>query len=265
VIIGVTDEKEEVVDKWIATKKKTGYPIAILNGELEKVLGVQHFPYAGVIDPDGNLAYAGDTPEATLKKALGKAKPGSVWPKKLEPVVALVRTGKLGESWAQLQTVKAGAGLDDKDQKALEKFEKFISGTSANAVTAAEGLAKKGMIFQAMKRSEGIAAAKPPLPSSEAAQKLVTELKATPNFDNEMKGGEAYSAAHAKEDAHEFLQAVEAYKDVAKKFEGTKISGVAMKSAQDLVAAGMPGFNPACEACHKAGKACEKHAKVVKL
>jgi hypothetical protein len=265
VIIGVTDEKEEVVDKWIASKKKTGYPIAILNGELEKVLGVPHFPYAGVIDPDGSLAYAGDAPEPQLKKSLGKAKPGSVWPKKLEAVVALVRTGKLGESWAQLQTVKSGGGLDDKDQKAVDKFEKFISGTSANSVTAAQDLAKKGMILQAMKRAEGIAAAKPPLPSSEAAQKLVTELKATPNFDNEMKGGEAYAAAHAKEDSRDYLQAVEAYKDVAKKFEGTKISGVAMRSAQDLVSAGMPGFNAACEQCHKAGKACEKHAKVVKL
>ena len=261
----MTDEKEEVVDKWIASKKKTGYPIAILNGELEKVLGVQHFPYAGVIDPDGNLAYAGDTPEGTLKKALGKAKPGSVWPKKLESVVALVRTGKLGESWAQLQTVKSGGGLDDKDQKAVEKFEKFISGTSANSVTAAQDLAKKGLILQAMKRVEGIAAAKPPLPASEAAQKLVTELKATPNFDNEVKGGEAYTAAHAKEDAHEYLQAVEAYKDVAKKFEGTKIAGVAMNSAQQLVTDGMPGYSAACEQCHKLHKACEKHAKVVKL
>jgi hypothetical protein len=265
VIIGVTDEKEEVVDKWIASKKKTGYPIAILNGELEKVLGVQHFPYAGVIDPDGALSYAGDSPEKQLKAALGKAKPGSVWPKKLESVVALVRTGKLGESWAQLQTVKSGGGLDDKDQKALDKFEKFISTTSSNAVTSAQDLAKKGLIFQAMQRAEGIAAAKPALPSSEAAQKLVTELKGTPNFDNEMKGGEAFAAAHAKEDSHEYLHAVEAYKDIAKKFEGTKIAGVAMKSAQDLVSNGMPGYNASCEQCHKAGKACEKHAKVVKL
>ena len=62
---------------------QTGYPIAILNGELEKQLGVPGYPWSGILDPDGNLIYAGSAGayDAPLKKGMKVAKPGSIWPK----------------------------------------------------------------------------------------------------------------------------------------------------------------------------------------
>jgi hypothetical protein len=259
----VTDEKTDVVDKWFASKKKTGYPIVILDGSLEKVLGVPHFPFTGVIDPDGNLVYAGDSPEGAIKKAMKAAKPGSIWPKKLMGAATMLRNGKLGDAWSELQANKAG--LDDREQKVHEKFSTYIADVSADTVKEAQELFKNDMVYAAMKKAEGIATAKPELPATPDAVKLVADMKAGATFDNEMKGGELYAAALAKEGAEDYTGAVNAYKDVAKKAEGTKIAGVATKRAQDLISRGMPGYEPACEKCQKRKKACEKHAKVVKL
>jgi hypothetical protein len=261
----VTDEAVDVVDKWVASKKKTGYPILIDRGGLEQSLGVPHFPYSGVIDPDGNLVYAGDAPESAIKKGMKSAKPGSMWPKKLASAAAQLRNGKLAEAWAELQTLKSAGGLDEKEQSTLDKFSTYISDASTASVKTAEELFKKDMVYAAFKKAEGIANAKPALPATEDAAKLLTEIKAVVGFDNEMKGGEFYAAAFAKEESADYLGAVGGYKDVMKKAEGTKIAEVAKKRAEDLIKRGMPGFEPVCEKCSKAKKACEKHAKAVKL
>jgi hypothetical protein len=265
VIIGVTDEAVDVVDKWIVTKKKTGYPIVILDGALEKTLGVQHFPFTGVIDPDGNLSYAGDSPEAALKKAMKAARPGSIWPKKLIAAAMLVRNGKLIDAWAELQTVKTAGGLDDKEQKTHEKFSSFVTDTSTSIVKLSEDLFKQDMIYAAVQKAEPIANAKPALPATEAAQKLLGEMKAVPTYDAEMKGGESFAGAVAKEESKEYLDAFNAFKDISKKAQGTKIAALALKRAEQLMKDGMPGYEPACEKCMKAKKACVKHAKPVKL
>jgi len=261
----VTDEEVEVVDKWVASRKKTGYPIAILGGELEEFLGVPHFPFSGVLDPEGKIAYAGDSPESALKKALKAAKPGSIWPKRLLPSAALLRTGKTGEAWATLQELRAAGGLDDAEQKTLDRFSVHVTAASADAVKAANELFKKDLLYLALQRLEPIAASKPPLPSAEEAKKLLEEIRAVPAIDAELKGGEVYAAGLAKEEEREFLDAVLAYKDVAKKFAGTRIAGAAQKRAEHLVGRGMPGYQKACEKCQEAKKACEKHAKTVKL
>jgi hypothetical protein len=265
VIIGITDEAVDVVDKWIATKKKTGYPIVILDGALEKVLGVQHFPYTGVIDPDGNLTYAGDSPEGAIKRCMKTTKSGSIWPKKLMGAAVLLRSGKLGEAWAELQTLKSG--LDDREQKVRDSFSTYVSTASADTVKEAQELFKKDQIFAAMSKVEPIANAKPELPATPDAVKLVADMKAVPKFDDEMKGGELYAAALAKESDQEYLDAVNELKKVIKTAEGTKIADVALKRAQDIISKGLPGYVPTCPKCNKTKtpKACEKHAKAVKL
>ena len=264
-IIGVTDEKEDVVDKWVAGRKKTGYPIVILNGDLEKMLGVPHFPFNGVIDPDGKISYAGDSPESALKKAMKAAKPGSMWPKKLAPAAGLLRNGKIGEAWTELQALKTASGLDEREKGVCEKFITYASDVSSTAVKSAQELLKQDRMFAALKKAESIANAKPELPATPDAVKLVAEIKALPTFELEMKGGELFAGALAKEEAQDYAAAVNGYKDVMKKAEGSKIAAAAQKQAQTLIQKGMPGFEPVCDKCNKAKKACEKHAKPMKL
>lgn len=261
----MTDEDPEVVDKWVAGKKKTGYPIAILDGQLEKVLGVPHFPYNGVIGPDGTLVYSGDSPETALKKAMKAAKPGSMWPKRLANAAGQLRAGKIGEAWAELQTLKSASDLDERDKAVRERFETYVTEVSGDVLKQAQELQKQDKIYAALKKAEGIAGAKPELPATPDAVKLVADLKATPNFEAEVKGGEIFAAALAKEEARDYIAAVNGYKDVMKKAEGTKIAAAAKKQAEFLIQKGMPGFEPACEKCHKQKKACDKHAKPMKL
>lgn len=261
----MTDESQDIVDKWFASKKKTGYPIVILDGTLEKALGVPHFPFAGVIGPDGNLAYAGDSPEAALKAAMKAARGGSMWPKKLVTAATFLRNGKLAEAWAELQTVKTAGGLDDKEQKTHEHFTTYVTESSDSLVKLGGELFKQDMIYAALQKVESIANAKPALPATEAAQKLLADMKAVPMYEAELKGGMSFASAVVLEDAQSYLAAVQAFKDVNKSAAGTKIAVVALNRAKSLVDKGMPGFELACEKCAKLKKACEKHAKTVKL
>lgn len=261
----MTDEEVGLVDKWVASKKKTGYPILIDRGGLEDALKVPHFPYSGVIDPDGKLIYAGDSPESALKTAMKAAKGGSMWPKKLAKSATLLRNGKLSEAWADLEALKTAGGLDEKEQKAFDKFSTYVTEFAATAVKKGGELFKQGNAYAAVGAVEPIANAKPAMPSAEDAQKLLAEIKAMPKFDVEMKGGEMYAAAFAKEEAQDFLGAVNGYKDITKKAEGTRIAELALARAKDLVERGMPGYEPPCEKCQKAKRACAKHAEVVKL
>jgi len=261
----VTDEKQDVVDKWVASKKKTGYPIAILNGDLEKVLGVPHFPFNGVIGPDGNITYAGDSPQSALKDAMKAAKPGSMWPKKLAGAAKMLRDGKVGEAWAELQTLKAAGGFDDREKSVHEKFCAYVTDVSASAVKDAEEQFKKDLVYSAFQKVSSIANAKPELPATADAKKLLTEIQAVPGFDAEMKGGELFAKARGLEESEDYLGAFNAFKDVMKKAAGTKIADIAKKKAESLINRGMPGYEPVCEKCTKAKKACEKHAKPVKL
>lgn len=265
VIIGVTDEAPDVVDKWLASKKKTGYPIVILNGELEKLLDVPGYPWNGVIDNDGKISYAGSSPETAIKKALKTAKPGSIWPKKMASVAALMRVGKLGEAWTELQAVKTAGGLSERETAVSEKFATYLTEVSADAVKAAQELVKRDRMYEAMKKVELIASAKPELPATPDAVKLVAEIKAVPTYELEMKGGALFAVAVDKADADDYAAAVNAYKDVMKKAEGSKIAGVAKEQAEKLITKGMPGFKTSCDKCKTAKRACEKHAEPMKL
>ena len=126
-------------------------------------------------------------------------------------------------------------------------------------------LFKQDMLYAAAQKVEAIANAKPPLPSSEAAQKLLADIKAVPTYDAEMKGGALFASAVDLEESRAYLDAFNAFKDITKKAAGAKIAAVAQTRAKSLMDKGLPGYEDACEKCHKLKKACEKHAKPVKL
>lgn len=264
-IIGVTDEDSKLVDAFVAKRKPT-YPVVILKSNaLESALGVPHFPFNGVIDTEGKLVYAGDSPESTIGKVMKNAKGGSPWPKKLVKASLALRNGAFGEAWAELQTVGKDTSLDDREKQVLERFEAYVQSNVTDDFAAAKKESSGGLIYRAVQRLEPLAAAKPPLPVSEEATALLTELKGTPKFDDEMKGGEAFNSADAKEDAGDYLAAFNAFKDIAKKYSEARIGSVATGRAKSILDRGMPGYAPACPKCQEAKKACPKHLKPVKL
>ena len=264
-IIGVTDEDTKLVDEFVAKFKPTYPVVSTKTTALETALGVAHFPYHGVIDPEGKLAYSGDSPESTLGKAMKVAKPGSPWPKKLVKASQALRESRLGAAWTELQLVAKDGALDEREKQVLERFQAYVEGCVADDLAAAKKESGAGMILRATRRLERLVAVEPPLPVSEEAAKLFAELKAVPRYADELKGGEAFDAADAKEDAQDYLAAFTSFKELAKKYDDTRIGALANGRAKSILDRGMAGYAPACPKCQTAKKACEKHAKPLKL
>lgn len=262
-IIGVTDEKVDLVDAWVA-KRKPAYPVVILKDrKLEEALGVQGFPTVGVVDPAGTIAYAGYSPGSVLSKAIDGATKGSIWPAKLAKAVGFVRVGDLPKAHAEL--AKLGDGLGPEEQKARESLQAHVTATLTGEIARARKLVEEGRVAAAVAAVEPIAKAEPEVPASADAKALLAELAALPTYKLELSGGEAYAEAEALEQEREYLDAVDAYKSVVKKAPGTKIAGLAKARVEDLVRRGLPGYSKNCLKCRQATKACEKHAKPVKL
>lgn len=264
-IIGVTDEAADLVDEFVEKRKPT-YPVVILKtSALEDALGVPHFPFHGVIDTKGNLVYAGNSPEGAIGKSLKDAKAGPLWPKKLTKAAQALRVSKWADAWTELDAVGKDTGLDEREKAVHAKFKAYVEAQASAAFARAKAAAAAGHVWAALVDCEPLAKASPPMPMAEDAQKLVADLRATPKFDLESKGGQEFVEADRLERTRDYLGAAERFKAISKKYPGTQIGPLALQRARDLVGRGMPGFKETCPKCGKAGRACAKHAEEVKL
>jgi hypothetical protein len=261
----VTDEEPAIVEEWL-TKSKPKYPIAILRGAFEKQIGVPHFPYSAVLGPDGMISYAGDSGggEGCIGDGLAKSKKQGLWPKSLSKVTK-VMMGEPVKAYDELKKLIAGGKVAEADKVHVDSFVAFLEGRAKRDLDEAKTLSQSGLVLKAMKKVEAYSTAPTPFPTSADSATLVKELQALPEFKKEVAGGEAYAAAEQLDKDQEYLDAFEAYKSVAKKFSGTKIGDNARVQAERIRNEGKPGMEPACEACYKAKRACEKHKKEVKL
>lgn len=261
----MTDEDPAIVEAWL-TKAKPKYPIAITRGAFEKQIGVPHFPYSAVLGPDGMIAYAGESGggEGCIGDGLAKSRKQGLWPKSLAKVTKIMM-GDPVKAYDELKKLVAGGKVVEADKPHVENFVAFLEGQAKAALEDAKGLRDRGLVLKAVRRVEAFSSAPTPFPSSADSQALVKELQALPDFKREVAGGEAFAAAEQLDKDQEYLDAFEAYKSVAKKFAGTRIADNARVQAERIRNEGKPGMEPACEACYKAKRACEKHKKDVKL
>jgi hypothetical protein len=265
VIIGVTDEEPEVVEAWLA-RAKPKYPIARTKGEFEDQIDVPHFPYSAVIGPDGNITYAGDAGggESKIDEGLKGSKKEALWPKSLAKVTKLMQ-GDPVKAYGELKKLQSDPKLAASDKPFVDSFVAYLEEQAKQAQATGKSLFEQGYVLKAVRTIESYSAAVPAFPSSADSQTLLKEMQALPDYKKEVTGGEAYLAAEALEKDYEFLEAFEGYKSVSKKFEGTKIAGVARTDAERLMKDGLPGMVPACPNCSKVRRACVKHKKEVKL
>jgi hypothetical protein len=265
VVIGVTDEKPEVVQAWLA-RAKPRYPIAITGGEFETAIKVPHFPYSAVIGPDGLISYAGNSGggEGCIDSGLAKSKRESLWPKSLAKVTKLMMGDPI-KAYGELKKMLADGKVVEQDKPHVDGFVAFLEGEAQAALTEARTFQSKGHVLKALRKVEAFSNAQPPFPSSADGAALVKELQGLPEFKKELAGGEAYLAAEALEGDDEYLDAFEAFKSISKKFAGTKIADNARQQAERIRNDGLPGLEPSCDDCHRSKRACDKHKKSVKL
>jgi len=267
VVIGVTDESPALVDAWVQ-KHKPQYPIAILkSGKFENAIGVDGFPYAAVIAPDGTQSFGGRVGmmSGPLGDALANAEKGSLFPKSVAKATKLMRANELDKSYGEILKLLAGGKVSEADMPAVEGFKAYLEDQAATAFTDAKKFQEDGLISMATLRLEAFAEAKPPFPATADCLALQSSLEAVPDFKKEVKGGKAYMEAKQEQDAGEYTDAVKGFKSVYKKYEGTRIADRARADAREIVDQRKTGFKSHCTPCRQARRACDKHYEEVKL
>jgi hypothetical protein len=263
----VTDESPALVDAWVK-KHKPSYPIVILkDGKFENALGVDGFPFAAVIAPDGTQSFGGRVGmmSGPLSDALSKAEKGSLFPKSLAKATKLMRENELDKSYGEILKLIEGGKVSETDMPAVEGFKVYLESQAAMALTDAKKFQEDGLLYMATLRLEAFAEAEPPFPATADCLALQASLEAVPDFKKEVKGGKAYMEAKQEQDAGEYTDAVKGFKSVYKKYAGTRIADRARADAQEIVDQRKTGYKSHCTGCRKARRACEKHYEEVKL
>lgn len=265
----MTDEPPSLVDAWVR-KHQPSYPIVCLQDrKLEEFLGVQFFPTAAVIAPDGKLLYAGSAGaiHTPLSRAMDEAEKGPLFPKALEKACELMREEAWDESYAVLLKVIEKDRLEDAERETAKRLQAWLEGLAAGALTEGTKLLEEGRVLHALERVELFAEADPPFPASADCAALVQRIEAVPDLKKELAGGKLLQKAEALEEELEFLDAFKVYRSIFKKYGGTQVAALAEASARALIEGGRPGWSSQCPSCRRDQdkRACEKHAEKVKL
>ncbi len=206
---------------------KPAHPVVILkDSRFEDALQVKGFPTVGVIDPEGNLTYAGfrGKEETFVEEGAQRSETGELWPEKLlKKALKLVQAGE--EARAYGETLKAiEKATEEADAKWLKRYSAYLEGRAVTAVADSRKYLEEGRVLRALQRAEPYAEAKPQFPSSSDAAAFLTELEALPTYKAELKGGKKFEEALALEKEREFLDAAKVYVAVYKKYKDTKVA-----------------------------------------
>ena len=255
------------MDAWFE-RVRPSYPIAILkNGDFEGALGVRFFPTAGVLDPSGNVVYAGSSGSADgpLGDAMKDARKSALFPKKLDKARAALTEGDVGEAYGEVLAQAGKAGGDEDLLGWCKRFQTLLEQQAVETFERAKAQAEAGLVFRAVSTIEGVTKAKVDFPVSEEARAWSSELSASAGFEVEMKAGPGYEKAREAEKERDFFDAVKQYKALIKKYPDTLLAEAARERGQELIDDGLPGYESSCGDCKDAGRACRKHAKDIEL
>jgi hypothetical protein len=266
VVIGVTDEKLDVVDRWVRKKNPT-YPIVVTKDRtFEKAVGVRYFPTGAVLDPEGVIAYAGSAGGTSkpLEAAAKSSDKKPFFPKTLKKVRAKLNVADLEGAFKELDKVAKKRGVDEETTKWVGQFRTYIEARTRAQFDDAKAQAELGLVHSAVGLAEPLAEAEA-LPIAEEAATWLAELETREDYKDAMKAGTYWDKAQGLEDEREFVDAIKAYRVVLKRYDGTQIGDLALGRVADIIEAGMPGFRESCSACRAGDRACEKHHEKVKI
>jgi hypothetical protein len=266
VVIGVTDEKPDVVDRWVRKKNPT-YPIVVTKDRtFEKAIGVRFFPTGAVLDPEGVIAYAGSAGGTSkpLEAAAKKSDKKPFFPKSLKKVRAKLNVADLEGAYKELDKLSKKRSTDDETAAWVGQFQAYIDGRTRSQFDDAKAKAELGLVHSAVGLAEPLAEADA-LPIAEEVEAWLEELESRDDYKDAIKAGTYWDKAQGLEDEREFVDAIKAYRVVLKRYDGTQIGDLALQRVADIIESGMPGFRETCNACRAADRACEKHHERVKI
>jgi hypothetical protein len=240
VVIGVTDEGRDLVDRYVA-KNSPKYPIVIESVDSGKTFGLQGgYPTQYVIDTQGKIAWAGNffesEPKADeiLEKLLASARIGPELTGKLAPAGKLLEARKFPEAHAALTKAAADAAAPEADRKAAADAVKWIEEEGAAGLAAAAESETAGKSGAAGLAYETVAAEHKGLDAGTKAAEALKALLADPRKKREVDGAKALAKAREKAADLPPKKAIPVFKGVASSFKGTQAGDEAVKIAAEL-------------------------------
>jgi len=264
VIVGVTDEPEKLVEKYVADNKVT-YPIVIEQGfKSSRELGIGGFPSAVLVDPKGIVVWSGHPGalgEAEIEKALAGAKPPGVsLPAALKPLEKLLEKHEFGRAREAAKAVLAAKP----DDETLQAAQAIVAEIEADAKALADGAAADITAkdyFDANSKLERLRKEFPGVPGAETADAKWRELQADGEIRKAIKAGEQFHKGQELEQAQDYDKAYAMYRAVTRTAPGSRAAEKALQRMNEFEQKGMFGFAADCPGCRDLGYACPKHKK----
>lgn len=264
VIVGVTDEPEKLVEKYIADNK-VAYPIIIEKSfKSSRELGVDGFPSAVLVDPKGIVVWSGhpgSLSDADIEKALVGAKPpGFSLPAALKPLEKLLEKHEYGKARDAAKLLLAGK-LDDEATSAAQTIVVDIETEAKSLADGAAADIEAKEYFDANSKLERLRKEFPGVPGAETADAKWRELQADGEIRKAIKAGEQFAKGQELETALEYDKAYAMYRTTTRTAPGSRAAERALQRMGELEQKGMFGFAADCASCRDLGYACPKHKK----
>lgn len=266
-VIGVTDEAEGLVDRWVE-ENEPGFPIVILaNSSVEDAIGVQFFPTAAVVGPDGVITYSGSAGaySKSLKEALAGAEKGSLIPKALSKVEDALKENDHAGAYEEVVEELEGGKLEGRELAWARKLKDWLEGLAVDDLAAGRALVEEGYLFRAFMKLDPYREIDAAYPNRGEIVAFLEELEGRDEFQAEMKGGELFEEVDELMREWEFVKAIKVCRKVYKKYPDSQIALKARAFAEEVVAEGLPGAKPTCDKCRRKRRACSKHEESVRL
>lgn len=230
-VVGVTNEAEGTVRKWVA-EKKPEYPIAIVAGNRTfDEYQIKAFPTVYLVGPEGTIAEKGGS-ESAIEEALARAFFVPNAPAKWKAINADLAKKDYGKAHAAIaKELAKGADPDlARVKDAIEGLATRLSTEAGAAGAAGDYAGGVEMLDDLAKRFKG-------LPQADEAAKKAKEWRSDKAIKEQIKAGEDLKKAAALEklgDPAARRKAYQIYADVAKKMKDTPVGQKAQAAADRL-------------------------------
>jgi hypothetical protein len=235
VVVGVTNEAEGLVKKWI-DDNKVKYAIAIVPGkETMAAYDVKGFPSSALVGADGKIDWLGhpaNLDSGVLEEALARACVVPPLPPKYASINADLAKKEYGKAHAAIEKA-LGRGEDEALSKAKEAIEKLL----AAKIAGAEEKEKAGDYAGAIAELDEAAKQWKGMPEADEAAKKAKKWRSDSSIRDQIKFGEDFKRAEALEKTGEPAakkKAYQIYLEISKKAKGTPIGEKAQAAADRL-------------------------------
>jgi len=235
VIVGVTNEQDALVKKWIADKKPKYAIDEVAGDDADKAYGIKGFPHSYLVGADGNVIWSGhpgNLSEDAIEQALEKCSFVPAVPAQWKAINASITAKEYGKAW-----VAIGKELAKGENEPLAKTKDAIEKLAKEKADSADALAQSNDYAAAMGPLDESTRIFKGMPAADDAAKKLKEWRADKEIKVQLSAADDWKKAEALEKAGDPAsrkKAAQSYGEIAKKAKGTPIGDRAQAAADRL-------------------------------